>query len=355
MSNNTLGRHFCITSFGESHGEHVGVIIDGCIPGLQLDLKYIQYELDRRKPGQSNITTSRKEDDSFRITSGIFKGITTGAPICILIPNQNARPNDYDHLKDVYRPSHADFTYEKKYGIRDYAGGGRSSARITAGWVAAGAIAKMILQEKFSVDIQAYVKQIHSVSCPDSLPVSKEAIEASIVRCPDPDAAKQMIAAIESAKEQGDSLGGIVRCSIQHSPVGVGEPVFQKLQAQLAHAMMSINASKGVQFGSGFDSVLKKGSELNDAWTIENGQPKTQTNNSGGIQGGISNGMDIYFDVAFKPTATINHEQDTLNKDLEPVKLSATGRHDPCVVPRAVSIVEAMAALVMVDNLLHRL
>jgi chorismate synthase len=350
MASNTLGNSFAITSFGESHGKHVGVIIDGCPANLVLDLNQIQYELQRRRPGQSHITTTRNEQDAFEITSGVFEGKSTGSPICILIPNTNQKSSDYDDLKDVYRPSHADFTYQEKYGIRDHAGGGRSSARITAGWVAAGAIAKQLLIQHFSIDIQGYVRQIYTHICPyDNY--SHDQIEASIVRCPHEATSSAMIEEINHARESGDSLGGIVRCTIQSAPVGIGDPVFKKLQAQLAHALLSINATKGIQFGGGFDMVIRKGSEVNDEWTIEDGKPHTTSNNSGGIQGGISNGMPIYFDLAFKPTATIGKSQQTIDKEGNNINMEAKGRHDPCVVPRAVPIVEAMTALVLVDLL----
>lgn len=352
MSGNSIGNKFTVTSFGESHGKHIGVVIDGCPANVTLDLDFIQSEMNRRRPGQSRLTTSRNESDLFEITSGVFEGKTTGAPICIIIPNSDQRSTDYEHLKDVYRPSHADFTYDQKYGIRDYRGGGRSSARVTAGWVAAGAIARQILNEKWSVDILAYVHQVHNIICPDQNNLTQELVEASTVRCPNPETSDSMIRAIELAQDEGDSLGGIVRCTVSNCPAGLGDPVFNKLNAQLAHAMFSINAVKGFQVGKGFDSVLYKGSTLNDVWTMDGETPQTTTNNSGGIQGGISNGMPIWFDVAFKPTATISKEQATINTSLEEVALSAHGRHDACVVPRAVPIVEAMAAIVVLDNLL---
>ncbi len=352
MSHNSFGKNFTVTSFGESHGENIGVIIDGCPSNVFIDREGIQFELNRRKPGQSKITTSRKETDEFQITSGIFNGKTTGAPICIVIPNQNANSKDYDHLSEVYRPSHADFTYEKKYGNRDFKGGGRSSARVTAGWVAAGAIAKQLLKSLCEIEIVGYVSQIYTVECNKSPDYSIDNIESSMVRCPAPKESQLMIEAIIKAKKEGDSLGGIVSTIIRNCPVGVGDPVFHKLNAQLAHAMFSINAVKGFQIGSGFDSIIKKGSELNDEWVSTANGPQTKTNNSGGIQGGISNGMPILFDVAFKPTATISKKQHTIDKSNNAIELEAYGRHDPCVVPRAVPIVEAMTALVLVDNLL---
>lgn len=353
MGNNTLGHNFCITSFGESHGKHIGVIIDGCPSNFQLDLAQIQHELKRRRPGQSAITTDRDEKDIFEITSGVFDGKTTGAPICILIPNSNSNSKDYDALKDVYRPSHADYTYQQKYGHRDHTGGGRSSARVTAGWVAAGAIAKQILRNYFQIEIIGFVSQIYNIQASIPTNVTSTEIEKSIVCCPDATASQQMEAAILEAKNTGDSLGGKVSCVIQGCPVGVGNPVFAKLNAQLAHAMFSINAVKGFQIGSGFDSILHKGSELNDVFTTESDRVITKTNHSGGIQGGISNGMPIHFDVAFKPTATILRSQQTIDTSHEETTINPAGRHDPCVVPRAVPIVEAMAAIVLLDNLVH--
>lgn len=351
MASNTFGNHFAVTSFGESHGPHIGVVIDGCPANLTLDLSKIQYELNRRRPGQSEVTTPRTESDLFEITSGLFKGKTTGAPICILIPNKNANSSDYDHLASVYRPSHADYTYQMKYGHRDYTGGGRASARVTAGWVAAGAVAKQVLTQFFKIQITSYVRQIHNVSCPSSIDYKASDIEKSIVRCPVEDVSKRMIELIQAVKKEGDSVGGIVSTVIHDCPIGVGDPVFSKLNAQLAKAMFSINAVKGFQVGTGFDSILQKGSELNDSWVNEDGQITTSSNHSGGIQGGISNGMPITFDVAFKPTSTISKKQQTINTGGENIDLEAAGRHDPCVVPRAVPIVEAMAALVLVDFL----
>lgn len=351
MANNTLGNNFAITSFGESHGAHIGVVVDGCPSNFKLDLGQIQFELTRRRPGQSEVTTPRSETDDFEITSGLFESKTTGAPITILIPNKNANPLDYKDLKSVYRPSHADYTYEKKYGHRDYTGGGRSSARVTAGWVAAGAIAKQVLSHFFNLEITSYVSQIHTVTCPKSTEYTSNQIEKSIVRCPDAAKSDQMVDIISKAKAYGDSVGGVVSTVIHNCPIGVGDPVFNKLNAQLAKAMFSINAVKGFQVGSGFDSVTQKGSELNDAWLNDNNNIKTTTNNSGGIQGGISNGMPITFDVAFKPTSTISKDQETINTAAENITLAATGRHDPCVVPRAVPIVEAMAAIVLLDYL----
>ncbi|MEZ4845292.1 MAG: chorismate synthase [Bacteroidia bacterium] len=341
-----------MTSFGESHGRHVGVVIDGCPANVELDFLHINAELKRRRPGQNDLVSTRNEIDDFEITSGVVANITTGAPICILINNKDTRPVDYENLTTVFRPSHADYTYQKKYGIRDVAGGGRSSARITAGWVAAGAIAKQILKTKFKIEIKAYVKQIGQVICPPIAHFSTDIMEKSMVRCPHEETSSEMVLAIEEAKKNGDSLGGIIHCSINNCPIGVGEPVFNKLNAQLAFAMLSINAAKGFEIGGGFDMASKKGSEVNDEWTNENGKIITKTNYSGGIQGGISNGMPIEFRVAFKPTSTIAINQNTVNLEGKNVELKAKGRHDACVVPRAVPIVEAMAALVLVDNLL---
>lgn len=353
MAGNSLGQLFKITTFGESHGVAVGVVIDGCPPLLEVDLDFIQQEMARRRPGQSELTTQRNEDDQIQILSGVFEGKTTGAPIAILIPNKDQRSKDYEALKDVYRPSHADYAYEAKYGIRDYKGGGRSSARATAAAVAAGAIAKLLLKKE-GINIQAYVNQVGTIETPlpyTALDLSQT--ENNIVRCPHPETAEKMKALIEEAKTEGDSLGGCITCTIQNTPAGLGEPVFDKLQADLAKAMLSINATKGFEYGSGFEGTRLKGSQHNDSYTTENDTIKTTTNHSGGIQGGISNGMDIYFKVAFKPTATISKQQQTVNQQGETINLEAKGRHDPCVLPRAVPIVEAMAALVLADHLLR--
>lgn len=341
---NSIGQLFRLTTFGESHGTAIGGVVDGCPAGLCLDVEAIQKELDRRKPGQSSITTARKESDTVQILSGVFEGKTTGTPIGFMIPNEDQRSKDYSNLKEVYRPSHADFTYDSKYGFRDYRGGGRSSARETANWVVAGAIAKQLLK---SVNIQAFVSSIGEdfVMKPyKELNFSK--IEDNLVRCPDEEVANRMISAIEQAKVEGDSLGGTITCVAQGVPVGLGEPVFDKLHVRLGQAMLSINAVKGFEYGSGFCGAKMKGSAHNDSF-LEGG--KTTSNLSGGIQGGISNGMDIYFRVAFKPTATIMKEQNTINQKGEAVKLQAEGRHDSCVVPRAVPVVEAMTAMVLAD------
>ncbi len=353
---NQFGKLFTITTFGESHGIAVGVIIDGCPPQIPISDKEIQHELDRRRPGQSKITTPRKETDKIEILSGVFNGLTTGMPIMLSVTNHDANSKAYDHLKNVYRPSHADFTYNAKYGFRDYRGGGRSSARETIGRVAAGALAKKILRLRHQIEIVGYVSQIHSLkSNIDINHITAEDVEKNIVRCPDPENAKKMITAIESARKQGNSLGGIIGCITRHVPAGLGEPVFDKLKADLAKAMMSIPATMGFEIGSGFSGTQMTGAEHNDAFYVtKDNTVGTKTNYSGGTQGGISNGEDIYFNVAFKPTGTIAKEQDTVGTDHEQVKLSAKGRHDPCVLPRAVPIVEAMTALVLVDHLLRQ-
>ncbi len=349
---NTLGTIFKITSFGESHGSSIGVVIDGCPAGLAIDTAFIQSELLRRRPGQSKITTARNETEAFEIISGVFEGKSTGAPIAIIIANSDARSKDYDHNIKVYRPSHADYTYQEKYGHRDHRGGGRTSARITAGWVAAGAIAKQVLAHK-NIHVQAYVSQAGTVKLDTpytSLDLSKT--ESNIVRCPDEAAANKMIALIEKTKKEGDTIGGVVTCVATNMPVGLGEPVFDKLHAALGHAMLSINAVKGVEFGSGFEGAAMKGSEHNDLF--ESGDKiSTKTNRSGGIQGGISNGEDVVFRVAFKPVATIMKEQDTVDEKGNAATIKGKGRHDPCVVPRAVPIVESMAAIVLSDFVLR--
>ncbi len=349
---NSYGTLFRISTFGESHGPAIGVIIDGCPAGLTLDETFIQSELNRRKPGQSKITTQRKEDDTFKILSGIFEGQTTGTPIAIVIENQDQRSKDYSHIQNTFRPSHADFTYEAKYGVRDYRGGGRSSARETAARVAAGAIAKLLLK-KSGIEINAYVSQVGDLKAPvyTSLDLSKT--EDNIVRCPDAATAEKMIALIDQIRLDRDTIGGVVTCVIKNTPVGLGEPVFDKLHAELGKAMLSINAVKGFEYGSGFEGVMLRGSQHNDEFVNEAGKIRTKTNHSGGVQGGISNGEDIYFNVAFKPVATIMQDQSTVDKDGKEAVISGKGRHDPCVVPRAVPIVEAMAALVMADFLLR--
>ncbi len=344
------GKIFSISTFGESHGAGIGVVIDGCPAGVSFDASFIQDELTRRKPGQSRITTQRKEADEFEVLSGVFEGVTTGTPIALLIRNEDQRSKDYAHIADRFRPSHADFTYEEKYGIRDYRGGGRSSARETAARVAAGAIAKLMLKE-LGVSISAFVSQVGPIKVSKSYKeLDLSEAENNAVRCADPEVAGEMFDFIDSVRKNGDSVGGVVFCVAKGVPAGWGEPVFDKLHAELGKAMLSINAVKGFEYGSGFDGVEMLGSAHNDAfYRDEQGVVRTRTNFSGGIQGGISNGEDIYFRVAFKPVATIMQDQDSLNKAGETVVISGKGRHDPCVVPRAVPIVEAMAALVLAD------
>jgi chorismate synthase len=356
MAGNSFGKLFKITTFGESHGVAIGVIIDGCPAGLTIDLDFIQSELDKRRPGQSKITTQRKESDTVQVLSGTFEGKSTGTPISLLIPNEDQRSKDYGHNVDVYRPSHADYTYDAKYGIRDHRGGGRSSARETAARVASGAIAKLLLKE-FGVEIFAHVTSVGTIVAPnlESNDVSAllEKREENIVRCADPATANQMIDFIDSVRKDGDTVGGKVGCIIKNCPVGLGEPVFDKLHADLGKAMLSINAVHGFEYGSGFAGSEMRGSAHNDIF-LAGDKPKTLTNFSGGIQGGIANGMDINFVVAFKPVATIMHNQQTINSAGEAAEIKGKGRHDPCVVPRAVIIVEAMAALVLADHLLRQ-
>jgi len=350
----SFGHLFRITTWGESHGGGVGVVIDGCPSGLHLSEDDLQYELDRRRPGQSKITTQRKESDTARILSGVFQGQTTGTAISVMVLNEDAKSHDYEHLKDLYRPSHADYTFDKKYGFRDWMGGGRSSARETVGRVASGAIAKKLLQQWNNIQTTAWVEQINEIkSSIKKSSVNEQKIEASIVRCPDPEASEAMIALIHEVRKSGDSVGGIIRAVVRNVPAGLGEPVFDKLTADLAKALMSLPATRGVEFGQGFDSVRLKGSEHNDAFVMRDGNIRTSTNQSGGIQGGISNGEEIDLRVAFKPTATINFEQDTVTREGELVKLRAKGRHDPCVLPRAVPMVEAMINLVLTDHYLR--
>lgn len=349
---NSYGTLFKITSFGESHGPAIGVVIDGCPAGLEIDEAFIQSELDRRKPGQSKITTQRKEDDTFKILSGVFEGRSTGTPIAIVIENLDQRSKDYSHIAEAFRPSHADYTYEAKYGIRDYRGGGRSSARETAARVAAGSIAKLLLA-KHNVQINAFVSQVGEVVAPHYTKLDVTKTEDNIVRCPDHATAEKMIALIDQVRLDRDTIGGIVTCVIKNTPVGLGEPVFDKLHAELGKAMLGINAVKGFEYGSGFEGIKLRGSQHNDEFYNEGGRIRTKTNFSGGIQGGISNGEDIYFNVAFKPVATIMQDQASVDKHGNETNVSGKGRHDPCVVPRAVPIVEAMAALVMIDFLLR--
>lgn len=353
MSGNTFGNIFRVTTYGESHGEAIGGIIDGCPSGLKIDEVFIQNELLKRKPGQSRITTQRKEDDKVRFLSGIFDGVTTGTPIGFIIENTNQKSKDYSHIKDSFRPSHADFTYEKKYGHRDYRGGGRSSARETACRVVAGAVAKLALHQ-FEINITAFVSQAGEIKLEKDI----EALDlkntySNDVRCPDDDTAEQMFSYIDSIRKEGNTIGGVISCIIENMPIGLGEPVFDRLEADLAKAMLSINASKGFEIGSGFAGTSKKGSEHNDPFVTKNQKISTSTNNSGGVQGGISNGENIYFNTAFKPIATIMQPQPTVDKQYKETVIQGKGRHDPCVLPRATVIVESMAALVIVDHLLR--
>lgn len=351
---NTFGKQFRITTFGESHGKAIGVTIDGCPAGVAFDLEEIQKELDRRKPGQSKITTQRKEADSVEVLSGVFENVTTGTPIALLIWNQDQRSKDYSHIKDVFRPSHADYTYHAKYGVRDYRGGGRSSARETAARVAAGAVAKQFLAS-MGISFNAYVSEVGDIKVSDDYTTLDFAeIENNIVRCPDAEKAEKMISLIDDVRKDRDTIGGIVSCVIQGVPAGLGEPVFDRLNAELGKAMLSINACKGFEYGSGFAGTKLRGSQHNDAfYTDDAGGIRTKTNLSGGIQGGISNGEDIYFRTAFKPVATIMVDQDSIDKDGNEATVSGKGRHDPCVVPRAVPIVEAMASLVIADMIIR--
>lgn len=353
---NIFGQLFRITTFGESHGGGVGVVIDGCPPRLSLSESDIQCELDRRRPGQSAITTQRKEADRCEILSGLFEGCTLGTPIAILVRNEDARPEAYEPLRETYRPSHADFTYQEKYGVRNWQGGGRASARETVGRVAAGAVARKLLASLFpEIEIAGYVTQIHDiVASVDRDRVSRDLVEQSPVRCPDGDASEKMVRLIEKVRADGDSVGGVIECVARHVPAGLGEPVFDKLEADLAKAMLSLPATKGFEIGSGFSAVRMRGSEHNDPFERRERGIGTATNFSGGIQGGISNGEPIYFRVSFKPTATIAREQSTVSKSGEASRLAAGGRHDPCVLPRAVPIVEAMTALVLADHVLRQ-
>jgi len=354
VAGNSFGQAFKISTFGESHGKAIGVIIDGCPAGLVIDEEWIQKELDRRRPGQSKIVTQRKESDTVQILSGIFEGKATGTPIAMVIFNADARSKDYSHIADKFRPSHADYTYTAKYGIRDYRGGGRSSARETAARVAAGAIAKQFLKSQ-NIHIQGYVNQVGHLKIEKPYQeLDLDKVEDTPVRCPDLSLAEQMIEHIKEVRKDGDTIGGVVSCVVTGTPAGLGEPAFDKLHADLAKAMLSINACKGFEYGSGFEGVKMRGSQHNDVFYKENEEIKTKTNHSGGIQGGISNGMDIYFKVAFKPVATIVSSQESLNEAGESVEVVGKGRHDPCVVPRAVPIVEAMAALVICDHLLRQ-
>lgn len=350
---NSFGKLFTVTTWGESHGPAVGVVVDGCPPNLPLTIEEIQAELDRRRPGQSDIVTPRKEDDRIEFLSGVFEGRTTGVPISMLVRNADQRPGAYDEMREKFRPSHADFTYQTKFGLRDHRGGGRSSARETIGRVAAGAIAQKILRLSGSVEIRAFVTQVHDLTVPagalEKFPSLAE-VEATAVRCPHPTTAAAMIERIKAVRSDGDSVGGVIECRVRGVPVGLGEPVFDRLEADLGKAMLSLPATKGFEIGSGFSGTRLKGSEHNDAFEIRDGGVRTATNRSGGVQGGISNGEEIVFRVAFKPTATILQSQKTVDVHGAETELAARGRHDPCVLPRAVPIVEAMTALVLLDH-----
>ena len=349
---NSFGQLYRLTSFGESHGKAIGGIIDGCPAGIAMDIDFIQYELDRRRPGQSALVTQRKEADKIEILSGVFEGKTTGTPIAFAVWNSDQHSSDYNNLRDIFRPSHADYTYLAKYGIRDHRGGGRSSARENIARVAVGAVAKLILKDK-GVTITAYTSQVGDIALQEDYRLyDLSKIEENAVRCPDPVKAGEIEALVTEIKTAGDTIGGIVTCVVKGVPVGWGEPVFDKLQAQLANAMMGINAAKGFEYGNGFASARCKGSEMNDLFEMNGDKITTKTNYSGGIQGGISNGQDIYFRVAFKPVATLLQEQRTVNTDNEEVTFCASGRHDPFVLPRAIPVVEAMAAIVLADNYL---
>lgn len=352
MAGNVFGSIFRISTFGESHGVALGVVIDGCPPGIVLDIPFMELEMQRRKPGQSRIVTQRQESDSFEILSGVFEGKTTGTPLAMIIRNSDQRSKDYDHLKDAYRPSHADFTYDAKYGFRDYRGGGRSSARETAARVLAGSVAKQILRSQ-GISVQAYVHAVGNIALQqDHTQLNLSLTEENIMRCPDQEVAEKMIQLVQEVKKKGDTIGGIIYGVAQGVPAGLGEPVFDKLHADLGKAMLSINAAKAFEYGSGFSGTQLLGSEHNDIFTSDGKTISTITNNSGGIQGGISNGMDIYWKVGFKPVATIIKPQPSVHADGSAAIVEGKGRHDPCVLPRAVPIVEAMAALVLVDHLL---
>lgn len=354
MAGNTFGKLFCVTTFGESHGGAVGAVVDGCPPGLALTEEDIQLELDRRKPGQSIITSPRREKDIIHILSGVSDGVTTGTPILLLAYNTDARPQDYDVLKTVFRPGHADFTFQKKFGIRDWRGSGRASARETLARVAAGAIAQKFLRERLGVEIISFVDQVGAIKADVTfMTVTKKDVESTIIRCPDKKAAQKMIGLVDRVRRKGDSVGGVIRGVIKNLPVGLGEPVFDKLSADLGKAMLSINAVKGFDIGSGFDGVVLRGSEHNDEFYNDHGVVRTKTNHAGGTLGGISNGAPVYFRVAFKPVSTIRKTQHTVTVDGKPTTLTAAGRHDPCVLPRAVPIVDAMAALVIMDHFLR--
>ena len=354
MSGNSFGQLFKITTCGESHGGAVGVIVDGCPAGIEITTEEIQAELDRRKPGQSAITTPRSETDTIHVLSGVFEGKTTGTPILMLAYNKDQRSSDYDHLKNIFRPSHADFTYLMKYGMRDYRGSGRASARETLARVAAGAIAKKFLQQELGVEIISFVEQVGPIKAHiDHSKVTVADVEANIIRCPDQNIAKEMISLVEEVRDDGDSIGGVIKCVLRNVPVGLGEPVFDRFHADLAKAMVSINAVKGFEIGSGFAGVELRGSVHNDPFVLVEGDIRTETNHAGGVLGGITSGEDVYFRVAFKSVSTISKPQKTLDVDYNEIDLEAYGRHDPCVLPRAVPVVDAMAALVIIDHYLR--
>lgn len=350
---NTTGKIFTLTTFGESHGSAVGGVVDGMPPGIDIDMQFIQAELNRRRPGQSAITTSRNEADQVELLSGVFEGKSTGCPIGFIVRNQNQHSNDYENLRNLFRPSHADYTFNEKYGIRDHRGGGRTSARVTISRCVAGALAKLVLRQ-FGITINAYTQQVGDIAISrDYSQYDLSVAETNPVRCPDPEAAAQMEQLIKEVKADGDTIGGVIQCVIKGCPAGLGSPEFDKLHAVLGKAMLSINAVKGFEYGEGFAGVTTRGSQQNDVFcTDEEGRVQTRTNHSGGIQGGISNGQDIVFRVAFKPVATLLREQDTIDKDGNPTKVTVRGRHDPCVLPRAVPIVEAMAAMTLLDEYL---
>lgn len=347
---NTIGTIFSFTSFGESHGKAIGGVIDGCPAGINIDETFVQNELNRRRPGQSSVSTPRKENDKVEFLSGIFEGKSTGTPIAFVIWNEQQKSGDYDHLKNLYRPSHADYTYQQKYGIRDHRGGGRSSARETASRVVAGAIAKLALR-KYGISINAFTSQLGHIKINQNIEnIDLSSVENNPIRCPEPDTAQKMIDYIEQLKKEGDSIGGIITCIVKNMPIGIGEPIFDKLQVRLAQAMLSINAAHGFDYGAGFDHVEKKGSEINDPFMIDKeNKIQTKSNFSGGIQGGISNGNDIYFRVLFKPIASISKKQNTVDVNKNETELEIKGRHDPSVLPRAVPVVESMAAISILD------
>lgn len=355
MAGSTFGTLFRVTTWGESHGPAVGCVVDGCPPSLPLTVEMVQRDLDRRRPGQSRLTTQRKEGDEVEILSGLFDGVTTGTPISMLVRNEDQRSKDYSEMAELYRPSHADYTYQAKFGVRDYRGGGRSSYREAVGRVAAGAVARQLLAQRCGTEIVAYVKQVANIGgSADLETLTADLVDESMVRCPDPETSERMIAAIDAARKSGDSLGGVVELVARNVPVGLGEPVFDKLTAELAHALMSLPATRGFEIGEGFAATGMRGSTHNDAFEMREGRVRTRTNRSGGIQGGISNGENIVLRVAFKPTATIMQDQDTVNRAGEEVTFKAKGRHDPCVLPRAIAAVEAMVALVLADHVLRQ-